>query len=139
MGLNNIDKKIAESIILAQVASDGGKNIPDLQHIFHKAYPVWLKGYEEKDKYILKAINLINMSRYSKFRYFVTIGDIPNSILVYFNYKDERGRKLQVSFHTFNDKIKQWISKRSKPRYVTVWDEASSRQACWILRSIMEE
>lgn len=139
MGLSKIDKKIAESIILAQVASDGGKNIPDIQNIFHNSYPIWVAGYKVKDKYILKAINLINMSNFSKFRYYVIRGDIRFSTLVYFNYNDEQSRKLQVSFHTFNEKIEKWISSRAKPKYVTKWDENSSREACMILRYIMEE
>lgn len=139
MSLTKTDKKIAESIILAQVASDGGKNIPDINHILNQAYPIWKKGYKEKDRYILKAIYLINMSKNSRFRYYVTEGDIPNSTLVYFNYNDRKGEKLQVSFHTFNAKIKQWISKRKNPAYVTTWDEGSSRNNCLKLKEIMLE
>lgn len=139
MSLNKIDKKIAESVILAQVASDGGKNIPDIQTILPTAYQAWKEGYPAKDRYIIKAINLINMSHHSKFRYYVVPGDIKESILVYFDYRDLKGRKLQISFHTFNPKIEKWISKRKYPRYTTEWTEESSREACLILRDIMYE
>lgn len=140
MSLTKIDKKIAEAIILAQVASDGGKNIPDIKNILDNSASVWKKGYLEKDKYILKAINLIDMSRNSRFRYYVKEGDIPHSALVYFNYKNAQGkRELQISFHTFSKKIKKWISKRENPVYVTTWDEGSSRLNCMKLKEIMLE
>lgn len=124
--LNKLNKKIAEHIILAQVASDGGKCLHDIRHIFgDKSDDVWEYGYQVKDNYIFAAIQLICRSHSNFYRYSVSeIG--AGRYLVYFSFKLNDGKRYQVSFHSFNENLEKF-AKTSK---VTRWDKKSSREAC---------
>ena len=138
--LTEKDRQIGKSIVLAQVASDGGKDIHDIKNIFRDSYPVWQLGYNAKDAYIWRAIKFINESKNSKFRYYISRGDISGSYLIYFNINltDMGIGKLQVSFHSFDEKFKSWISRSRHPAYVTHWDEKSSRDAAITLAEVLK-
>ena len=65
----------------------------------------WYQGYDMKDNYIEKALNLI----------------------VYFTCR-VNGQKLQVSFHTYGfRKFKRYLKKNDA--YRLVWDHESSRDS----------
>jgi hypothetical protein len=131
----DFEREIARTIIYAQVASDGGKHISDIARINRHTYPIWKSGYDSKDGLLMKAIVLIGKSKESNFRYFVSKGDIHNSSIVYFNFRIG-GRRYQVSFHTFSNKVRRYTVKRG--RYATRWDEKSSRDACKVLADAYE-
>ena len=138
--MSSKDRKIAKAIILAQIASDGGKGNPSLRHLFKEGWVVNNAGYSLKDAYILKAIYGINKSRNSMFRYYVAKGDIGGSWLVYFNFL-VKGEKMQVSFHAFSKEIARWVSKKSNPHYSTGWDGilGGSQNSCLYLRELMKD
>ena len=121
------EKEIAKAIIMAQVASDGGKGIEDICRITHKSYPYWYQGYNAKDDLIIKAISLINKSKNSAFRYHVWKGDLYGwsgaSCIVYFETTFMGDQKLQVSFHTFDERVKRFILRRFNRGYKTEWNE----------------
>lgn len=124
--------KIIKNIILAQVASDGGKNIniiPSLQNIPFKreiknAYKI---GYSIKDEYILNAIKIINTTPQCGINYRCVRTSDQNgydSIVCYFDIKFNE-KRYQISFHSpYNrSKLKKFISKGR----VTHWDKKDCR------------
>lgn len=122
------DRMIAQSIVLAQVASDGGKGITEIRNICKNSRKVNDWGYEVKDFYILKAIKMILASKNSGFRFFVSNDDFTP--IVYFEYRGLVEREnvvLQVSFHTFDRAFLKYANKR---KYHGRWDEGSSRGTC---------
>lgn len=127
------DKQIAREIILSQVASDGGKGIPTLRHVFKAAYQVWQAGYAAKDQHIAKAISLIKESRESDFRFSVIDSpDFGGTRITYFEWNGT----LQVSFHSYVAHLKRWATNKRRPM---VWDgdRGGSRRSCLILRDLM--
>ena len=137
------DRMIARAIIHAQVASDGGKGINDIRNITRRSYVVYQAGYALKDEYVLRAIQGINRSKNSMFRYYVTVSDIPDALLVYFEFK-VLGTKYQISFHCFDERLDSFLPKSSKKSHRTKWDECigGSRDACgylwWLIRKEVE-
>lgn len=122
--MNDIQKTIARNIILAQVASDGGKYIEDIMDIIPGAKYTWYQGYSLKDIHIEKAMKMIAAnSGKTGYYYTVTRDKNINSYLIYFSFKLE-GKRYQVSFHSFNN-WQKYLSK-TQPTY---WDHKSSRQA----------
>ena len=118
-----IDKEIARHICLAQIASDAGKNIFRIS--IKGDEKAKLRGYNQKDVELLKAIRLIDSvpAEKTKFKYFVKQAKDQNgytSRIVYFYYNDEI--KQQISFHCFNGKIKKLRNKGC----VMSWDRGSS-------------
>ena len=106
--MSNIDKKIAEAIVYAQIASDAGKGklILEGRNIFKYNYTVD-KGYNAKDGYIFSALNLIRNTKNCSYKYYVTAQPDQNgnpSFIIYFNFK-VNGKREQVSFHSFNKKM----------------------------------
>ncbi len=123
-----MDKAIAETIIMAQVASDAGKGIDDLALKLTdnaRNRNAQSHGYNVKDLYILKALNRINATKSPDVRYFVTRDEHINSYLVYFDIK-LNGHRLQVSFHSFSKKLKAYLGSK-EPSH---WDHKSSRNSC---------
>lgn len=123
-----MDKAIAEAIIMAQVASDAGKGIDDLAlKLIDNARNrnAQRHGYNVKDLYILKALSHVNAAKNSDVRYFVTRDEHINSYLVYFDIR-LNGRRMQVSFHSFNRKLKAYLGSK-EPSH---WDHKSSRNSC---------
>lgn len=122
--MNEIDKVISKYIILAQVASDGGKGINTLNNLFPTSRLVSYKGYDVKNVYIKKAIHMIQKSKDSIFRFYVKEDWKIANYIVYFNFKLD-GKRFQVSFHSFKD----W-SRYKRKDYQTRWNKRDSREAC---------
>ena len=121
----NIKRKIAKYIVLAQVASDGGKRISDLRYINPT---IWEEGYDAKDDLILSAIKEIQHHKNSGC-YFHIAEDCSlkgNPNVVYFNYKIN-GKRYQISFHTFSYDIWKMYGKNITKNCITHWDKKSSR------------
>jgi len=116
-----LNKAIAKNIILAQIASDGGKDIRTesnlkLSNLYSK------KGYKAKDSRILKAIELINNNKNTGFYYHVKFDYYSrnldsNCYIVYFNYKINKQRQ-QISFHCFSDRIGRYRNKNTSTKWV---------------------
>lgn len=122
--MNEIDKIISKYVVLAQTASDGGKGIKTLNNLFPTSRLVNYKGYDIKDVYIKKAINMIQKSKDSIFRFYVKEDWKIANYIIYFNFKLD-GERFQVSFHSFKD----W-SKYKREDYQTRWNKKDSREAC---------
>ena len=121
-----VEKAIAKSIILAQVASDGGKNISEIRDILgNDSYYVYGQGYNAKDRYIFSAIELICRNRDTSFHFSVMSGKGVSPYLVYFTFKID-GKRHQVSFHSYNNNLGRYKSKN----HMTRWDEKDSRETC---------
>ena len=131
-----IKRKIAKSIVLAQIASDAAKSIfpndfygplvskKEMEYAAHN-------GYAAKEKLIQKACNLISGYRKSGFKFYCTKSVITKS-LFYFTFF-VKGKEYQVSFHSLNENAK-WKSHNKE--FVTMWDESSSRNACRVLSNM---
>lgn len=118
-----MDKRVAKSIVYAQVASDGGKGIGSLYDISPDAY---LSGYAGKDEHIWTAIRRIQkLHGKSGFSFYVTDGGCT-PYLVYFNYKIG-GVRRQISFHSFDDRLLGLWNTSASARHATHWDKACSR------------
>lgn len=106
--MSNLDKKIAEAIVYAQIASDAGKGIEILEGSNLRKYMSTLsKGYHAKDGYIFSAIKLIRNTKNCSYKYYVTAQPDQHgspSFIIYFNFK-VNGKREQVSFHSFNKKM----------------------------------
>jgi hypothetical protein len=125
---NDLDKKVAQLIIKAQMCSDSGKRVNN--DYFH---PGWKKRankfrYSHKVELIIRAMDRIaQMHGTSGFHY--SIGNDGFDI-VYFDFKIEE-KRYQISFH-----IPEGVPKRYKKcndKHVTHWDHNSSREACYAL------
>ena len=122
--------KILRNIILAQVASDGGKKIDDLvkEISLSKAENAYKSGYGVKDAYIKNAVLEICRARCKEIRFFVTEdSEHIADYLIYFDIKVD-GVRRQVSFHSFNDEWDRYIS--GSMRSATHWDRKDSRKNC---------
>jgi hypothetical protein len=90
------------------------------------------KGYDAKEEFILKIINLIRKNK-THFNYWVTKDSDQNgypSYISYFDFKIE-GKRFQVSFHTpktIGKKLEKYVSTGRKTR----WDRnpGGSVMAC---------
>jgi hypothetical protein len=120
-------KDIFKRICLAQIASDGGKGIPDLAMYAPK---IWAKGYKAKDREILRAIDLIQSGHGYNVKYSVALDRFTrwggSCYIVYFTWKDTSGSKKQVSFHSFEEKLYEHCNRSGV--HTTRWDHKSSRQ-----------
>lgn len=133
--MTNKDKKIALAIIKAQIASDAGKGVYSLYRAVDGNNTPCNKGYEMKEDLIEKAIRGIQTSQNSSFRYScVWSGDY---IITYFEYKNEEGRRKQISFHTPSREITRFLRSIANSRKTrkTAWDgnEGGSRDNCYDL------
>ena len=130
------DVAIAREVILAQVASDGGKGIEEIRNILPSSFPAYDNGYGSKDYHILRAIHLIVRGKDSNFRFHVQFRKGDWSPIVYFCYR-WAGTKLQVSFHVPNcEEIYNWIKKGNRG-FFTRWDQLSSREAVKALAELI--
>lgn len=72
-----LDKYISKQIILAQIASDGGKGMNDVLKRISSSVPLanlyFKKGYESKDHCIINAIRAIQRNPTSGFYYSVKV------------------------------------------------------------------
>ena len=90
------------------------------------------KGYNAKEEFILKSINLIRKNR-SQFNYWVEAAADQNGYPSYISYFDFKinGKRYQVSFHTpknLGKKLEKYVSTGRKTR----WDRnpGGSVMAC---------
>jgi len=129
-----MNKQAALNIILAQVASDGGKGIVELlnnlpSNLYSKAEKVWSAGYAAKDELLERACLIVARHHDAGIRFFVT--EDKQGIAAYIIYFDikEGGKRWQASFHSFNKK--RW-SKWVKPSVASRgnWDHKNSRETC---------
>lgn len=116
----NTVEDILEEIILAQVASDGGKGIERFK--FFNPH-TWYSGYNVKDRHILNAIvGIEELGIFSEVGWFLSPeGQRP---IIYFEWEG-----MQISFHSFNDGLWNLVRKIFHGQ-VTVWDEKISAETC---------
>lgn len=145
-----MNKYVAKQIVLAQIASDGGKGDPltliRVKKHVEIAKAFYKKGYSAKDKCIFRAIAAIQKDNKSGFTYHVTTktgidrrGYEFFSYLIYFNFKLKDGNNYQISFHSFNSKFQSLIKQpercRTKWKKRTSSKEATIKLAYFISRS----
>ena len=121
-----MNKKIAELILRAQVASDGGKGI--IHSTSRKARRDNAGGYSRKDEYILEAIRLI-LTTGNEFKFSVVEDKEDKAdFIVYFTTKVD-GEKFQVSFHSFCGELAKYCHKSFR----IPWDHWDSRESAEII------
>lgn len=128
----SLQKEIARHIVLSQIASDAGKRNYELS--IRNSSSTARRGYAAKDQHILAAIKLINNSRgQSGFYYYCTEGKDQNgnpSRIIYFSFKEENGKRYQVSFHSFAKKGEIKRLAQANKGFMVHWDHKVSREAC---------
>ena len=135
---NSIEKEISKNIILAQVASDTGKNIEDSVEIKGSRGAKDL-GYGLKVNYIMTAIKLIRKNK-TQFSYWVESAPDQNgygSVIVYFEYT-LWGEILQVSFHTPESLVPREMWRLVNTGRYTEWNGVigGSRECCETLKEV---
>lgn len=118
-----LNKYIAKYIILAQIASDGGKKQNSVLARIAPLLPITKKylkkGYKNKDYCILEAIKAIQKNPNTGFRYHVkvdrTLSSGAHVFIVYFNFKIN-GESYQVSFHCFSN-LWRYVNKQCVTRW----------------------
>lgn len=138
-----MNKKVAFSIIRAQICSDAEKGDDFLYRGIKELEKNYLweidrkKGYRSKDYHIIQAISTIaKMPKKfdSGFRFHVKKDDdFGGCYIIYFNFK-LYGKRKQVSFHSFNKKMERFIHKNQ-----TRWDKGDSQLTCLELFKYMKE
>lgn len=138
-----LNKQIAKYIILAQIASDGGKDIYERELIgkWHRYWDdatvnekVADSGYEYKSEYIRKAILRINALGPAKcgFNYWATTNG--HTHIVYFSFKLD-GERYQISFHDFSPFVKQVATKNKAVEHKMHWEtKLPSRETAILLK-----
>lgn len=116
----DINKHIAKCIICAKIASDAGKGYYDTKitdaDLCDSAQSA---GYSTKDGFILEAIKAIKSTPKSEFRFWAEQRPDQNgnaSTIVYFETKIY-GKRKQISFHTFSQKVGSYANKGRKTRW----------------------
>ena len=137
---NSIEKEIARNVVLAQVASDSGKNIEDSVEIKGSRGAKDL-GYGLKVNYIMTAIKLIRKNK-TQFSYWVESAPDQNgygSVIVYFEYI-LWGEILQVSFHTPESLVPREMWRLVNTGKPTSWNGVigGSRTCCEKLKEVFE-
>lgn len=117
------DKKIAEAILRAQTASDGGKGKKYLV-CSKRSRRDYYAGYNAKDRHIMTAINLIN-SGHSNYK-FAVFRDTQRvaKYIIYFQTVIN-GEKVQISFHSFDSSLERFLDKSFRIK----WDRRNSRDS----------
>ncbi len=123
----SINKRVAEYILRAQNASDGGKRITELVDS-KKSRRDNCAGYMVKDMMIFRAIDLIVRNK-SSFK-FAVVKDSEHvaNFIVYFETRIN-GEKYQVSFHSFNMGLAKYVARSFR----TKWDYGDSRYSAKII------
>ena len=137
---NSIEKEIARNVVLAQVASDSGKNIEDSVEVKGSRGARDL-GYGLKVNYIMTAIKLIRKNK-TQFSYWVESAPDQNgygSVIVYFEFQ-LWGEILQVSFHTPESLVPREMWRLVNTGRPTVWNGVigGSRTCCEKLKEVFE-
>jgi hypothetical protein len=131
--LNKSDRKIAQLLVLAQIASDAGKGFQDEKlNSVRGAKRAVNGGYNRKDLYVREAIESILKSRNSAFRFFCcTDLHCRADSLVYFKVKVD-GVYRQISFHSFDCELWKYQTKQSE-KHTQRWDHGVSRETAYAL------
>jgi len=128
-----MNKKAAKNIILAQMASDGGKwcrlqfDVP--QCLKAEALKAFRAGYSAKDELLERACLIVARHHDPDIRFFVTEDKQGVAkFIIYFDIKID-GKRWQASFHSFG--VKRW-SKWTKSTVLSRgnWDHKHSRETC---------
>ena len=98
MNTPDYDKQIAYHLYAAQICSDAGKDIHEIDSLTRNGVFVASEGYRYKDQHIAKAISLILKSKSSAFRFYVkSLSESRDYYLVYFDWRPEKSIKYQIS------------------------------------------
>lgn len=135
--MTDINVLIAKAICQAQIASDSGKEIYYLSLKNGAANSAKKYGYINKEKFMMKAIKIINTTHRGMFNYYCVDGLDQNgypSILTYFDFK-LNGIRYQISFHTPKNKASKELVKICGSGRTTRWNKefGGSRDACQAL------
>ena len=123
-----LNEAVARYIIYAQISSDAGKNIYDLNDLLPdgKGYCLCKAKYDAKDWYIKDAVDTIckSKSHPTGFTFFVTDGGKISPYLIYFSFK-LHGKRYQISFHSFDRYLSRFMSQKNI--YIR-WDKTHNSQ-----------
>lgn len=135
-------EEVVEQVVLAQVASDGGKWLPRFKELNSLTEEAYQAGYEVKDDHILSAIlGILSLGCRDSVNFFVSSDwDIYDDeeygltmpSIVYFEWEN-----YQISFHSFNP-----VWKRVHDLFgtsTTEWDEGSSPYTCLTMIDFLVE
>lgn len=134
---------ILKNILLAQIASDGGKGIEELIETSASKKEKYARkmAYNKKEEYILQAIRTIRRSKTDVNYYVEEKGDQNGypSIIVYFDFKINNKRK-QVSFHTPYNKASTELYLLKGSGRKTRWSKniGGSREACFEIKEYLK-
>jgi len=134
-----INKSIVRNIVLARVASDGGKNITSMKYILPPySISAWKNGYQDKDMYIRKAISTIcDCHGKSGFSFSVQIDkESKADFLVYFTFRVD-GKRRQVSFHSYDTFLERFVD--TSDRHHTRWNRKMVSFTVAELASLIKE
>lgn len=125
---------ICKNIVLAQIASDAGKSIYELQFDDGSYSKAVKYAYKNKSNYLLRAIQQIDSSPYIGIRYFVSEDTEFNGVICYFQIKLANHKTIQASFHVpgFDENMKKFLKYTGRRKRIR-WDEKSSRYTCFCL------
>jgi hypothetical protein len=146
---DSMNKKALEAIILAQIASDGGKGIKDLlweiagvdgtasDAFKRKAWAAFNKGYSCKDSFLEEACQIVARHHDDDLRFFVT--EDQQRVAKYIVYFDVRIHNVrwQASFHSFSKSWGKWVKSSAPSR--GHWDHKDSRATCSALHAMLIE
>lgn len=100
--MRNDARDIARLVVLAQDASDSGKNMCMLNMHMSNRYTQYA-GYDAKNKYIALALKRISSCKPCGWNFYTNKEGDQNgypSVLTYFQYSDEHGNRYDICFHT---------------------------------------
>lgn len=135
-----MNKQALKRIILAQIASDGGKGITYTlnsmpEYLQAEAQKAWNAGYLAKDNLMLQACTIVARHHEKDIRFFVTEDkEGVAKFIVYFDIY-AKGTRWQVSFHSFNKCWKKWVKSSMPSR--GHWDHSYARAVCIRLADLL--
>lgn len=123
-------KEMARLLVLAQASSDEGKNISKLSYLLtNKLYEKACNGYSEKDRCIYELIQLI--ARYPQKDVHFYVCKDEQKVAKYIVYFDVvfNGHKAQISFHSFDGRLKRFLTGSRKSHVEWACWESSRQNA----------
>lgn len=142
--LTDTEKQIANALIYAQISSDAGKERYDLEGMdANKTKAAKILGYDSKGPMIEKALNLIRREN-TIFSYYVIYDKDQNgamSYIVYFEFDDENGDRMQISFHIPKGEASEYIRSLEGTGRETEWNgvNGGSAATCEYLLTVLKE
>lgn len=131
-----MNKQAIRRIVLAQVASDGGKGIVDLidvmpSNFMPSAQKAWNAGYAVKDNLLEQAVQITACHHDADIHFFVARDEEGVAkFIIYFDIRIN-GKRWQVSFHSFDERWTKWTKSTMSSR--GHWDHKKSRETCQML------